>query len=50
MWFPVSAMLIRIVSPALEVPLFNNLEVQAAFRAENYSDFGSIVNPKVGVA
>ena len=42
--------LIPIVSPAMEVPLFNNLEVQAAFRAENYSDFGSIVNPKVGVA
>jgi iron complex outermembrane recepter protein len=42
--------LIPIVSPAMEIPLFNNLEVQAAFRAENYSDFGSIVNPKVGVA
>ena len=46
----IGEVLIPIISPAMEVPLFHNLEVQTAFRAENYSDFGSIVNPKVGVA
>lgn len=39
-----------LVSQEMEVPAVNNLEAQIAFRAENYSDFGSTVNPKIGIA
>lgn len=41
---------IPIVSPDLQIPGLNSLDVQVAFRAEGYSDFGSVVNPKVGLA
>jgi iron complex outermembrane recepter protein len=41
---------VPIISPEMEIPAINKLEAQFAFRAENYSDFGSTVNPKVGIA
>jgi iron complex outermembrane receptor protein len=39
-----------IVSNAMGIPGIHKLEAQFALRAENYSDFGSTVNPKVGLA
>ncbi len=39
-----------IISPEMNIPGINKLEAQFAVRAENYSDFGSTVNPKVGFA
>lgn len=39
-----------IISEEMAVPGFHRLEIQAAVRAENYSDFGSTVNPKIGLA
>jgi iron complex outermembrane recepter protein len=39
-----------IVSNAMAIPGIHKLEAQFALRAENYSDFGSTVNPKVGLA
>ncbi len=39
-----------IVSAEMGIPGINKLEAQFAFRAENYSDFGSTVNPKIGLA
>lgn len=33
----------------LQIPIFNNLDVQAALRYENYSDFGSETNPRIAV-
>ena len=33
----------------LNIPIQNNIEMQLALRAENYSDFGTTVNPKVGI-
>jgi outer membrane cobalamin receptor len=34
----------------MNIPGVNRLEAQFAVRAENYSDFGSTVNPKIGFA
>ena len=39
-----------IISPEMNIPGIHKLEGQFALRAENYSDFGSTVNPKVGLA
>ena len=39
-----------LVSNTMAVPGIHKLEAQFALRAENYSDFGSTVNPKVGLA
>jgi outer membrane receptor protein involved in Fe transport len=39
-----------IVSSEMAIPAINRLEAQFAVRAENYSDFGSTVNPKIGLA
>ena len=40
---------IPLFAPKHDVPLFNSLELTAAGRYENYSDFGGTTNPKVGV-
>jgi outer membrane receptor protein involved in Fe transport len=39
-----------IVSPQMAIPGIHKLDAQFAVRAENYSDFGSTVNPKIGLA
>jgi len=39
-----------IVSNAMAIPGLHKLEAQFALRAENYSDFGFTVNPKIGLA
>jgi outer membrane receptor for ferrienterochelin and colicin len=39
----------RALFTELNLPLRENVEMQLALRAENYSDFGSTVNPKVAV-
>ncbi|MEO5722438.1 MAG: TonB-dependent receptor [Chthoniobacterales bacterium] len=39
-----------IVSSEMGIPGVHNLQAQFALRAENYSDFGSTVNPKIGFA
>ena len=39
-----------IVSSEMGIPGLNKLEAQIAVRGENYSDFGSTVNPKFGLA
>ena len=39
-----------LVSTAMNIPGFNSVDLQVAFRADRYSDFGSTVNPKVGLA
>ncbi len=39
-----------IVSNTMAIPGIHKLELQLAVRAENYSDFGSTVNPKIGLA
>ena len=39
-----------IVSTEMAVPGVHKLEAQFALRGENYSDFGSTVNPKIGLA
>lgn len=39
-----------IISPEMNIPGINKLEAQLAIRAENYSDFGPTVNPKIGLA
>ena len=41
---------IPIIGPNNEIPGFENVEVSAAVRFEDYSDFGSTTNPKIGVA
>ena len=39
-----------IISNEMAVPGIHKLEAQFALRGENYSDFGSTVNPKIGLA
>ena len=39
-----------IVSNQMAIPGIHKLEAQFAVRAENYSDFGSTINPKIGLA
>lgn len=41
---------IPLVSPEMNIPLVDRLEVQLAGRAEDYSDVGSIAKPKVAAA
>ncbi|MDQ3119807.1 MAG: TonB-dependent receptor, partial [Verrucomicrobiota bacterium] len=41
---------VPIVSSEMAIPFINKLEAQFAVRAENYSDFGSTTNPKIGFA
>ena len=39
-----------IISEKMEIPGIHRLEAQVAVRFENYSDFGTTVNPKFGLA
>lgn len=39
-----------LVSPDMNVPLVDRLDVQLAARYEHYSDFGSVAKPKIAVA
>jgi iron complex outermembrane recepter protein len=39
-----------IVSNEMAIPGVHKLEAQFALRGENYSDFGSTINPKIGLA
>ena len=41
---------VPIISREMAIPGISSLEAQFAARAENYSDFGSTVNPKIGIA
>jgi outer membrane receptor protein involved in Fe transport len=41
---------IPLVSPEMNIPMFNRVEVQLAGRAEDYSDVGSVAKPKVAAA
>jgi len=41
---------IPLVSPEMNIPLVDRLEVQLAGRAEDYSDVGSVAKPKVAAA
>lgn len=41
---------VPLVSPEMNVPLVQSLEMQAAGRYENYSDFGDIAKPKVALS
>jgi len=39
-----------LVSPEMDVPLINKLDLQVAGRFENYSDFGAVFKPKAAAA
>ncbi|WP_257386635.1 TonB-dependent receptor domain-containing protein [Tahibacter caeni] len=39
-----------LVSPAMDVPLVRQLDMQLAGRYEHYSDFGSVAKPKIALA
>lgn len=41
---------VPLVSPEMNIPLVESLEMQAAGRYENYSDFGDIAKPKVALS
>jgi len=41
---------VPLVSPEMNIPLVNRLEMQLAGRAEDYSDVGSVAKPKVAAA
>lgn len=41
---------IPLISPEMNIPLVNRVEVQLAGRAEDYSDVGSVAKPKVAAA
>ncbi|MFN3609343.1 MAG: TonB-dependent receptor domain-containing protein [Hyphomonas sp.] len=41
---------VPLVSPEMSIPLVQSLEMQAAARYENYSDFGDIAKPKVALS
>ena len=41
---------VPVVSQSMNIPLVRSIDLQIAGRAENYSDFGSVVKPKVAVA
>lgn len=41
---------IPVVSPEMNIPLVQSIDVQLAGRFENYSDFGSVGKPKIAVA
>lgn len=42
--------LIPVAEPGMELPGLHSLEVSAAVRLEDYSDFGTTTNPKVGLS
>jgi len=39
---------VPLVGPDMNVPLMRSLNIDAAFRYDSYSDFGSTTNPKIG--
>ena len=41
---------IPLISPEMDIPLFHSFDVQLAARAEDYSDVGSVVKPKVAAS
>lgn len=41
---------VPLVSPEMDVPLVDRLDVQLAGRYEHYSDFGSVAKPKIALA
>jgi iron complex outermembrane recepter protein len=41
---------VPLIGQSMNIPLARSIDVQLAARAENYSDFGSVVKPKVAVA
>lgn len=41
---------VPVVSPEMDVPLVDRLDVQLAGRYEHYSDFGSVAKPKIALA
>ncbi|MEO8360981.1 MAG: TonB-dependent receptor [Vicinamibacteria bacterium] len=41
---------IPLISPEMNVPLIDRLDLQLAGRAEHYSDFGNVAKPKVAAA
>jgi iron complex outermembrane recepter protein len=41
---------VPLISQSMNIPLVRSIDVQIAGRAENYSDFGSVVKPKVAIA
>lgn len=41
---------VPVISPDMNIPLINNVELQLAGRVENYSDVGSVAKPKVAAA
>jgi iron complex outermembrane receptor protein len=47
--FPKVSRTVKAVYGELSVPVVEKLEAQLALRYDNYSDFGSTTNPKVGV-
>lgn len=41
---------VPLVSPEMDIPLVNRLDMQLAGRYEHYSDFGSVAKPKIAIA
>jgi len=41
---------VPLISPDMDMPLFHSLDVQLAARAEDYSDVGSVVKPKIAAS
>ena len=41
---------VPLVSPEMNIPFINSLEMQIAGRYENYTSFGDVMKPKVGLA
>lgn len=41
---------VPLISPTMNVPLIQSLDVQLAVRDEHYSDFGNVLKPKVAAA
>lgn len=41
---------VPIISQDMNIPLVRSIDLQIAGRAENYSDFGSVVKPKIAMA
>jgi len=41
---------VPLVSPEMNIPLVNRIDVQLAGRYEHYSDFGSVAKPKIAAA
>lgn len=41
---------VPVVSPDMNIPLVHSIDVQLAARAENYSDVGSVIKPKIAAS